>query len=101
MLSKEDVLAVAKLSRLELNESELEKFQKQLENVLKLFEEVQEIDVDGVAETSQVTGLRNVVREDVAKCDEDLRPCGAEKLLKNTPIRNGDNIVVPKIIERS
>ena len=95
MLSKEDVLAVAKLSRLELRESELEKFQLQLENVLKLFEEVQEIDVDGVAETSQVTGLQNVTREDIVK------PFESESLLDNTPIIKGTSIVVPKIIEKS
>lgn len=93
MLSKDDVLAVAKLSRLELAEPQLEKFQLQLENVLKLFEEVQGIDVDGVAETSQVTGLQNVTREDIVK------PFVSENLLINTPIRKGSNIVVPKIID--
>ena len=95
MLSKEDVLAVAKLSRLELSELDLEKFQVQLENVLKLFEEVQGIDVEGVAETSQVTGLQNVTREDT------IKPFESENLLVNTPIKKGSSIVVPKIIEKS
>ena len=74
-------------------------FQKQLENVLKLFDEVKNIDVEGVEETSQITGLENVVRLDEVVCDNDLQPCDSDQLLKNTPIKQGTNIVVPKIIE--
>ena len=99
MLSKDDVLAVAKLARLELSESELQKFQTQLENVLKLFDEVKDIDVANVSETSQITGLENIVRVDEVKYEADLKPSESEELLKNTPIKEGTNIVVPKIIE--
>jgi len=99
MPSKDEVLKVARLSRLELNESELSKFQKQLENVLKLFEKVGNIDVEDILETSQVTGLENIVREDTVNCDKDFRPCDRDELLKNVPMREGNNIVVPQIID--
>jgi len=94
MISKDDVLKVAKLSRLELGDDELEKFRVQLENVLKLFEEVQKVDVDSVGETSQVTGLQDVVRADEIRDNST----SSDELLKNVPIKQGTNIVVPKIV---
>jgi len=128
MLSKDEVLAVAKLARLDINEDQLVKFQKQLEDVLKLFDEVKSIDVENVKETSQVTGLKSVTREDTVKCDpstgsgqapstdstgstnspqadslqassgQATRPCDIGELLQNVPIKDGTNIVVPKVI---
>lgn len=94
MLSKDDVLAVAKLSRLELTDAQIEKFSGQLSGVLELFEKIKDTDVSSVSETSQVTGLLNITRADQTKADID-----AENLLKNVPIREGSNIVVPKVIE--
>ncbi|MFH1855001.1 MAG: Asp-tRNA(Asn)/Glu-tRNA(Gln) amidotransferase subunit GatC [bacterium] len=121
MLSKDEVLAVAKLARLDLNEDQLVKFQKQLEDILKLFDEVKSIDVEGVEETSQVTGLKSVTREDMVKCDPSTDstgstnspqagllqassgqatvPCDTGELLQNVPIKDGTNIVVPKVIK--
>jgi len=65
-LSKEEVLKIAKLSRLELTEAEVEKFSGQLSDVLEYVEKLNEIKTDDVPETSQVTGLENVYRADVA-----------------------------------
>jgi aspartyl-tRNA(Asn)/glutamyl-tRNA(Gln) amidotransferase subunit C len=93
MLSRDDVLAVAKLSRLELTDAQIAKFSGQLSGVLELFEKIKDTDVSNISETSQVTGLSNVVREDEVEPTEDI-----DELLKNTPIRDGRNIVVPKII---
>lgn len=94
MLSKDDVLAVAKLSRLELTDAQIEKFSGQLSGVLELFEKIKDTDVSSVSETSQVTGLSNITRTDRIKTD-----ISAEELLKNVPVREGNNIVVPKVID--
>ena len=64
MLSKEEVKKVAQLARIELNEDEVEKFQKDLSTVLDYVEELKSVDVSGLEEVSQVTGLVNVQRED-------------------------------------
>ena len=63
-LSKDDVLHIAKLSRLELTEDEVSTFSDQLSDVLTYVEKLNEIDTDGVEETSQVTGLENVYKDD-------------------------------------
>ena len=65
MLSKEDVIKLSKLARIQLTDAEVEKFQKDLSAVLEYIDELQEVDVAGLEEVSQVTGLINVQREDL------------------------------------
>lgn len=64
MLSKEEVIKIAKLARIELTEAEVEKFQKDLSTVLDYVEELKKVDVSGVDEVFEVTGLVNVQRDD-------------------------------------
>jgi len=59
-------LRVAKLARISLNEEEVEKFQKGLSAVLDYVEELKSVNTEGLEEVSQVTGLINVQRDDVA-----------------------------------
>ncbi len=66
MLTKEEVVKLATLARIELTETEVEKFQRELSTVLDYVEELQQVNIDGVEEVSQVTGLVNVQRSDVA-----------------------------------
>ena len=64
MLSKEEVVKLAKLARIALSDAEVEKFQKDLSTVLDYVEELKQVNVEGLEEVSQVTGLVNVQRED-------------------------------------
>jgi aspartyl-tRNA(Asn)/glutamyl-tRNA(Gln) amidotransferase subunit C len=64
MLTKEEVIKTAKLARIALTDEEVEKFQKQLSTVLDYVAELKQVNVDGLEEVSQVTGLVNVQRED-------------------------------------
>ncbi len=64
MLTREEVIKIAQLSRIELSEQEVEKFQKDLSAVLEYVEELKQVNVEGLEEVSQVTGLVNVQRED-------------------------------------
>jgi len=100
MLKQEDVLHVAKLSRLALTEKEVEKFSKQLAAVFDLFGKIDEADLKDIKETSQVTGLKNVLRDDETKQYADLTQCTTEELLANAPQKEGTNIVVPRVIEK-
>lgn len=63
-LTKEDVKHVAKLSRLELTNEELETYSEQLSSILDFVDKLNEVDTDGVEPTAQVTGLKNVLRKD-------------------------------------
>lgn len=93
-LSKDDVLNVAKLARIELTEAEVEKFQGQLSGVLSYIEQLQSVDTDDVVITAQVTGLENVTRKDVAvPVDEEVR----EATLDQAPQRAGNFVRVSSV----
>ncbi|MBU3957016.1 Asp-tRNA(Asn)/Glu-tRNA(Gln) amidotransferase subunit GatC [Patescibacteria group bacterium] len=67
MLSKDQVKHIAKLANLKLTSAEINKFQKQLSEVLEYVEQLNKLDTKKVEPTSQVTGLENVFREDEPK----------------------------------
>lgn len=71
MLTKEEVIKISQLARIELSEAEVEKFQKELSTVLDYVEELKKVDVTGLEEVSQVTGLVNVQREDKVVASEN------------------------------
>ena len=58
---------VAKIARLSLTKQEIEKFSKQLENILQAFKEIDEVDISGVEPSFHPQELKNVWREDKAK----------------------------------
>ncbi|MFA6917234.1 MAG: Asp-tRNA(Asn)/Glu-tRNA(Gln) amidotransferase subunit GatC [Candidatus Gracilibacteria bacterium] len=60
MLDEKQVRHVAKLARIALTDAEVKKFTKQLSDVLGYMDILNEVDTKKVAETSQVTGLRDV-----------------------------------------
>jgi len=85
MLSKEEVIKLSNLARIELSETEIEKFQKDLSTVLDYVEELKKVDTEGLEEVSQVTGLINVQREDKAVVAENH-----EEILSQAPeIKDG------------
>lgn len=81
MLSKDDVKHIAKLARLKLSDDEIGKFSGQLSDILKYVEQLEEVDTDGVEETSQVTGLQNVTQS-----DDIEKKCSGDELLACSPL---------------
>ena len=92
-ISKEEVKHIAKLSRIELSEGELTKFQGELNRILGYIEVLKTIDTKGVEPLAQVTGLENAYREDVTM-DSGLQ----DKIIKNAPEREGRFIKVKKVL---
>lgn len=93
-LSKSDLLKLAKLSRLSLTDGELAEFTEELSAILAYVEQLEEVDIDGLKPTNQVTGLTNVMREDqVADYGYE-----AKDLLENLPDRQNDFIKVKRMI---
>ena len=78
-LSQEQVRHIAKLARLGLSDDEVKKFSTQLTNILQYVEVLSEVDTSSVEATSQVTGLKNVMRPDAVQSDwttrEELLGC--------------------------
>ncbi|MFA4028592.1 MAG: hypothetical protein GDYSWBUE_000608 [Candidatus Fervidibacterota bacterium] len=95
-LSREDVLHVAWLARLELDDDEVERFTWELNQILEHMEKLKELDVTDVEPTSHVIPMVNVFREDVAG-----KPLPREEVLANAPDATEEAFRVPRIVEES
>ena len=93
-LSKEEVLHVAALARLDLDEHEVEHLRQDLSSILTYVKKLAELDTSSVPPTSQVVAMRTPYRE-----DEVLNHPDTKAALANAPRREGDFFSVPAIIE--
>ena len=89
-ITREEVLHVARLARLELSEDEVARFQEQLSAILDAVSKVSELDLSDVPPTSHPLSVVNVLRPD------EPRPClPLEDVFANAPERDGDHFRVP------
>jgi aspartyl-tRNA(Asn)/glutamyl-tRNA(Gln) amidotransferase subunit C len=89
-----DVEHVARLARLELNETEKALFCGQMDAILGYVDTLKELDTSGIRPTSHAIPVENAFREDVAS-----PPIGVVKALANAPDRVESFYRVPKVIE--
>ena len=92
MIGKEDVKHVAKLARLELTEEEIEKYSRQLGDILKHVEQMNEVDTTGIEPMPHAIPVYNVMREDEVKYEQTK-----EELMANAPYEEDGFFRVPKI----
>jgi len=93
-IDKSIVRKVAKLSRLDLTEAEVEEFTGQLSSILDYMAKMNELDTEKVEPLAHCLPMSNVFRDDVP--GESL---GTEKTLENAPQRDGEFFKVPKILD--
>ncbi|WP_300358152.1 Asp-tRNA(Asn)/Glu-tRNA(Gln) amidotransferase subunit GatC [Fusobacterium sp.] len=93
-LSKEEVLHVAKLARLEFSPEEIEKYQQELNDILNYIDMLNEVDAEDIKPLAQVNDDTNNLREDVVK--ESLT---VEKALLNAPEAEDGAVIVPKVVK--
>lgn len=93
-LTLDEVRHVAKLARLRLSDAELEQMREQLSEILDAVNALQEVDIEGVAPTAQVTDVVNVVRPD------EVRPSlPVEEALAGAAHRQDDFFKVKPVFE--
>jgi len=84
-ISREEVLHVAQLARLELTDDEVERFREQLSAILDAVSKVSELDLDDIPPTSHPLEIANAWAEDVP------RPClSLDEAFANAPDRDDD-----------
>lgn len=93
-LSREDILKLAKLSRLELTEEEIAHFQEEISAILQYVEQLQSVDLDNLEPTAQVSGLTNVTRPDEVADYGYATP----ELMKNAPKTKDDHFKVKRMV---
>ena len=92
-LTKEEVLKIAKLSKLSFEEKEIEKFQIELNDILKYIDMLNEVDTSEVKPLVYINEAVNNFREKEEKLSIEIK-----KVLLNAPESAENAIVVPKVI---
>jgi aspartyl-tRNA(Asn)/glutamyl-tRNA(Gln) amidotransferase subunit C len=90
-ISRDQVLHLAQLARLALDEEEMT---EQLDTVLEYARSLESLDTEGIEPTSHPLPIRTPWRED--RCEA---PIPAEQAVANAPERSDTAFVVPKILD--
>ncbi|MFA5853902.1 MAG: Asp-tRNA(Asn)/Glu-tRNA(Gln) amidotransferase subunit GatC [Patescibacteria group bacterium] len=95
-LSREEILKIANLAHLKVAEDEIETLQAKLSSVLEYVGQLSEVDVTGIEPAAHITGVSNVLRDDVVKTTPvEVR----ESLLNAAPSREGDLVKVKAVFQ--
>jgi aspartyl-tRNA(Asn)/glutamyl-tRNA(Gln) amidotransferase subunit C len=92
-ITRDDVVHVARLARLELTDAEVELFTEQLAAVLDHADDVEALDTAGVPPTAHPLPIVNVFRDDVARPSLDRG-----EVLAMAPAAEDDRFRVPRIL---
>ncbi|MFH1291633.1 MAG: Asp-tRNA(Asn)/Glu-tRNA(Gln) amidotransferase subunit GatC [bacterium] len=94
MITIEQIKKIAGLARIELTPAEEKHHAKTMSAVLGYMKILEEVDIGNIEPTSQVTGLKNIVREDVS------RDCNYTKeLIAQMPEVQYDKLKVPVVFD--
>lgn len=93
-LSDQELKEIAYLARINVKDGSLSSLKVELEEILKLFEELNEADTSDVDAMSHPLDLSQPVRK-----DEVTEKNEREELLKNAPSSKSGLFLVPKVIE--
>lgn len=92
-ISKQEILHIANLADLEIEENQIESYKLNLQNILNFANIVNNAPVDNLEVTIATNEKKNVFRKDDIKVFEDN-----ENLLKNAPEKEQNMFKIPKVI---
>ena len=93
-VTREELLHIAKLADLELDEKEVDNYLANLEDILNFANIVNNAPVEGLDVTIGANEAKNVFRKDEVKVFKDI-----ESLLQNAPDKAQNMFKIPKVIE--
>lgn len=95
-LGKDDIEKIARLAHLRLTDAEREKMEAQLSSVLAYVDKLAEADTEGIDALAHVTGVENVMRDDVVQdCAEDEQ----ERIIASFPEKDDAQLKVKSVFE--
>jgi len=92
-VEREEILHIAKLACLKIEENEIEEYRKNLQDILDFANVVNNVNTENISETIGSTNNINVFREDEIKDFADK-----ELLLQNAPTEEDNMFSIPKVI---
>lgn len=93
-VDKDTVRRIAKLARIALEEERVELMVQELNGILAWVEQLEEVDVEGVAPLTSVVAQKLKMRDDVVTDGGD-----ADAVTANAPLGEDHFFVVPKVVE--
>ena len=93
-IDKNQVKKVAKLSRISLDDKSLESISNDLASILKFVEQLNKLDTKSVKPLNSIVDKSLEPRKDKVN-DGKIK----EEILKNSPDKNEDFFIVPKVVE--
>ena len=93
-IDKDTVKHISKLARISLDEKKISSLSKDLSSIMKFIEKLNELNTDKVTALTSIINASLKSREDEVK-DGKIR----DQILKNSPEKNEEFFVVPKVIE--
>ena len=93
-VSREEIMHIANLARLNLSEEEIQRYTKDMDDILNFANDVNNADVDNLDITIGSNKSENVFRKDEVVVFEDN-----EALLRNAPEQERNMFKIPKVIQ--
>ena len=93
-IDKDTVKHISKLARISLEEKKIDSLSKDLTSIMKFIENLNKLNTDKIEPLSSIINASLKSRKDVVK-DGEIR----DQILKNSPEKNDEFFVVPKVIE--
>ena len=95
-ITKKQIQHIANLANIPITAQEQENLQHAFDETLKTIAELQSVDIKNIEPTHQVTGLTNVLREDIVDAENMFTQ---QQALANAKKTHNGYFVVPRIIE--
>lgn len=93
-IDKKTTLKIAKLSRIKIEEVEIDEFSKQLNAILNWVDLLNEVDTSKVEPLNNVSMSSLILRKDI-----EIKVDNSKNILSNAPEKLENYFVVPKVIE--
>ena len=93
-IDKNQVKKVAKLSRISLDDNKIDSLSKDLDSILTFVEKLNELDTKEIKTLKSIADKTLEARKDIVD-DGKIK----DDILKNSPEKNEDFFIVPKVIE--
>ena len=93
-IDKDTVKHISKLARISLDEKKVDSLSKDLTSIMKFIENLNKLNTDKTTPLTSIINESLKSRKDVIK-DGEIR----DQILKNSPEKNEEFFVVPKVIE--
>ena len=95
MISKDEILHVAELANLKLQDNEVDSFVSQLDKIVNMESKLASVDTTGIEPTYNMGDTETVFRE-----DKGIRTQTREQMLENVPETDNNLIKVPTIVDK-